>query len=85
MMTVGITAKVAVTALAASMVTTHDPVPAHAPDQPLNVAFVLAVAVKVTQLFLPKLPLQVVPQVMPAGELETVPVPVPAIVTVSGI
>jgi hypothetical protein len=40
--------KVAVTFFIASMVTTHDPAPAHAPDQPVKVLFTSVVAVMVT-------------------------------------
>ena len=39
---------VAVTALAASIVTTHVPVPVQAPLQPVNVELTSAAAVKVT-------------------------------------
>ena len=40
--------KVAVTAVAAVMVTVHGPVPEHPPDQPVNVEPVAGVAVSVT-------------------------------------
>ena len=57
------------------MVTLQDPVPEHA-LQPEKVEPVDGVAVKVTET--PELneALQVVPQLMPAGDEDTVPVPV---------
>jgi len=75
--------KVAVTALAALMVTEHVPVPVQAPDQLAKVEPVPAAAVNVTTVPLEKLALQVAPQLIPAGLLVTVPVPVPAFVTVN--
>ena len=42
--------KVAVTDLAASIVTSHVPVPEQAPDQPVNEEFAPAVAVSVTSV-----------------------------------
>jgi len=75
--------KVAVTVVAAEIVTTHDPVPEHPPPfQPLKVEPAAGVAVSVTAVPLVKLAEQVAPQSMPAGELVTVPLPVPAGVTV---
>src|SRR5882724_2381161 len=71
--------KVAVTVVAAETVTTHDPVPEHPPPfQPLKVEPAAGVAVSVTAVPLVKLAEQVAPQSMPAGELVTVPLPVPA-------
>ena len=58
-------------------------VPVHAPDHPAKEDPVPGVAVSVTDVELEKLALHVVPQLMPAGELETVPVPVPLVTTVS--
>src|SRR6266704_739182 len=76
--------KVAVTVVAAETVTTHDPVPEQPPPlQPLKVEPAAGAAVSVTAVPLVKLAAQVAPQVMPAGELVTVPLPVPALVTVS--
>ena len=67
---------VAVTLLLPSMVTVHVvDVPVHAPDQPVSVEPAVGVAVNVT----------VVPAVklVPAGELVTVPLPVPALLTLN--
>jgi hypothetical protein len=74
--------KVASTDLAASMVTLQAPVPVQAPLQPANVEPESAVAVRFTSVPLSKLAEHVVPQEIPAGELATVPVPVPLFVTV---
>jgi hypothetical protein len=75
---------VAVTLSAALIVIVHVPVPLQAalPVQPANVEPVPAAAVNITGVPLAKLALHVVPQLIPAGELVTVPVPVPAFVTV---
>ena len=73
---------VAVTALAADMVTTQVDVPLHAPDQPLKTEPPLGVAVKVTLAPGAKGELQVEPQLIPAGLLDTGPLPVPALATV---
>ena len=62
-------------------VITHDAVPPQAPDHPTNVEPAAGVAVKVTLEPLLKLALHVVPQLIPAGLLVTVPLPVPARVT----
>src|SRR5436309_2706383 len=76
--------KVAVTVVAAETVITHDPVPVHPPPlQPLKVEPAAGVAVTVTAVPLGKLAEHVAPQVIPAGELVTVPLPVPALLTVS--
>jgi hypothetical protein len=68
---------VAVTDVLAVSVTVHALVPVHAPDQPANVDPLAAVGVSVTAVPLLKVALQVCPQLMPAGLLVTVPVPVP--------
>lgn len=74
---------VAVTVALAVGVTTHDPVPLQPPDQPANVEPVLGAAVRVTGVPLAKLAVHVVPQLIPVGLLVTVPVPVPALCTVT--
>ena len=73
---------VAVTALAAFMVTLQAPVPLQAPLQPAKTEPEAGVAVRFTTVPLVKLAEQVAPQEIPAGELVTVPVPVPVSVTV---
>jgi hypothetical protein len=80
----GCRVKVAVTAWAALMVTAQVPVPVQPPPlQPVKVDPAAGVAVKVTAVPLAKAAEQVAPQEMPAGALETVPVPVPALVIAS--
>jgi len=75
--------KVAVTVVAAESVTTQAPVPEHPPPlQPLKIEPAAGAAVSVTVVPLVKLAEQVAPQVIPAGALVTVPLPVPAGVTV---
>jgi hypothetical protein len=74
---------VAVTARAALIVTLQAPVPVQAPLQPENVEPVAGAAVRVTAVPLVNDAEQVAPQAMPAGVLVTVPLPVPALVTVS--
>lgn len=71
------------TVAAAFIVTTHAPVPLHAPDQPVNDDEASAAAVSVTAV--PKLygSEQSAPQVMPAGVDVTLPLPVPARTTLS--
>ncbi|HKR78407.1 MAG TPA: hypothetical protein VJR69_01780 [Nitrospira sp.] len=63
------------------------PVPEHPPPlQPAKTDPADAVALSVTELFVGKEPLaelQPLPQLMPLGLLVTVPVPVPALLTVS--
>jgi hypothetical protein len=75
--------KVAVTLRAELIVTVQVPVPLHAPLQPANVEPDAAAGVRVTAVPDVYVALQVVPQLMPAGELVTVPAPVPAFVTLS--
>jgi hypothetical protein len=63
---------VAVTDLLASIVTVHGPVPVHAPLHPAKTALPLTTTVNVTEPPA-KAALQVLPQLMPAGLLVTVP------------
>jgi hypothetical protein len=75
---------VAVTAVLELTVTVHVPVPAHAPPlQPVNTDPLVAAAVNVT--LVPELnnAEHVAPQLIPDGELVTVPEPVPAFVKAS--
>ena len=77
--------KPAVTVWDAFMLTVHAPVPEQpAPLQPVKVEPLAGVAVSVTLVPLLKFPLQVAPQVIPAGLEVTEPEPVPVSVTVSG-
>src|SRR5206468_11795503 len=77
-------AKVAVTVVAALIVTVQVPVPVQLPPlQPEKVEPAAGAAVKVTELPLAYAAAQVVPQAMPAGALVTVPLPTPAVLTVS--
>src|SRR5438445_7949167 len=76
-------AKVAVTACAALIVTLQAPVPVQLPLQPVKVEPAAGAAVKVTAVPLVNEAEQVAPQEIPAGELVTVPLPPPALVTVS--
>ena len=72
--------KVAVTFVAAVMVTTQVLVPVQAPDQPAKVDPFAGDAVNVTRVPEVKFAEHVAVQLMPAGELATVPAPVPAFV-----
>lgn len=51
-------------------------VPLHAPDQPRKLCFLAGFAVSVTLVPVLKVFVQVLPQLMPFGELVTVPDPV---------
>jgi hypothetical protein len=76
--------KVAVTEVAAVIVTTQVPVPPQPPPlQPVNVELASGVAVRVTTVPWLKFIEQVAPQLTPGGLLVTVPSPVPPFVTVS--
>ncbi|HBB96987.1 MAG TPA: hypothetical protein DC054_16535 [Blastocatellia bacterium] len=59
------------------------PLPVQAPLHPLKVEFAPAVAVKFTTVPSAYVAEHVAPQLIPAGELVTVPVPVPVRLTVS--
>ena len=59
------------------------PVPEQAPLHPLNAEYKSAVAVNVTKAPLVYVALHVEPQLMPAGELVTLPVPVPVRLTLN--
>jgi hypothetical protein len=77
-------AKVAVTVCAAFIVTVQVlVVPVQPPLQPVKVDPAAGVAVSVTAVPLANVPEQVVPQLMPAGALLTVPAPGPALLKVS--
>jgi len=75
--------KVAETDVLAFIVTAHAPVPLHAPPQPANVELATGLAVNVTWVPGVKLPVQTVPQLIPAGLLVTAPLPLPARITVN--
>src|SRR6185312_10496834 len=79
----GMRLKVAVTPVAAFMVTAQEPVPEQPPDQPANVEPLAGAAVKVTVVPCVNGCEHVAPQSIPAGELVTEPDPVPALETVS--
>ncbi len=70
--------KVAVTAVLLVRVTVHLPVPEHAPDHPAKADPEAGEAVSVTLVFWSNVALHVEPQLIPVGELITVPTPVPA-------
>src|SRR5512146_1816806 len=72
---------VAVTDASAFMVKVQAPVPVQAPLQPVNDDPEAAVWVRVTAVPGANDAEQVVPQLMPAGVLATVPLPLPAKVT----
>ncbi|MBK7001894.1 MAG: hypothetical protein IPH35_18575 [Rhodoferax sp.] len=74
-------ANVAITLLAAVILTVQVPVPLHAPPQPAKLLPAAGVAASVTLVPLANAALHVLPQLMPAGALVTVPVPVPLLLT----
>lgn len=76
--------KTAPTLRASLIVTAQVPVPLQAPLQPANTVPLAGVAVSVTPVPLFSATLQVAPQLIPAGDDETVPTPVPLLATVSG-
>src|SRR5688572_17359768 len=76
--------KVAVTIFAESSVTTQVPRPLHPPpDQPSKSEPVAALAVSVTIVFGAYCSMQSVPQLMPGGFDDTMPMPLPASATIS--
>src|SRR5215510_2737380 len=75
--------KVAVTVCGAFTVRLQVPVPVQLPLQPLKDEPAAGVAVRVTPVPLANAAEHVTPQLMPAGELVTVPVPAPAVLTLS--
>jgi 4-hydroxy-L-threonine phosphate dehydrogenase PdxA len=78
----GIRVKVAVTVCAASIGTVHVPVPGHAaPVQPANVDVASGVGVSLTLEPASNEVEHVAPQAIPGGDDETVPPPVPALMT----
>ena len=74
---------VAITTAFPVKVTLQVLVPVQAPDQPANVELAFGVAVSVTMVPLVKLALHIAPQLIPARLLMIVPVPMPALCTVS--
>jgi hypothetical protein len=75
----GGTSKLALTVVVLVKVTVQAPVPMQPPPlQPLKVEPGAGVAVRVTVVPLEKLAEQLVPQVIPGGEVVTVPLPLPA-------
>jgi len=75
--------RTAPTAVSLSRIRLHGAVPEQAPVHPVKVEPELAFPVSVTDVPVAKLALHVRPQLMPAGALVTVPVPLPESVTVS--
>ncbi len=65
------------------MLTVQEPVPEQAPEKPAKVEPVAAEAVRVTTVPETKLAEQVAPQLIPAGLLDTEPLPSPVRVTLS--
>ena len=74
---------VAVTVVLACRLRLHVPVPVHPPDHPKKVLPESGAAVNTTAVPLGKLAVQLPGQSIPAGELVTVPAPLPALFTVS--
>ena len=73
--------KLAIADLSASIVIAQAPVPLQAPLHPVKVEFAPGVAVRLTTVPSAYAAEQVEPQLIPAGELVTVPVPVPVRLT----
>ena len=74
--------KVAETAFAAFMLTMQLAVPVHAPLQPMKVEPALGLALRVTNVPAENLVEHAAPQLIPAGDEVTVPVPLPDFDTV---
>jgi hypothetical protein len=74
--------KVAVTFVLALISMEHVSVPLHGPPQPENIDSLVGVGVNIIDTPAAKMELQVVPQLIPAGELVIVPVPDPKSVVV---
>ena len=74
--------KEAVTDFAESMVMVQGPLPVQAPLQPVKTESAAGVGVRVTEVPLVKVAEQELPQSMAVGEEVTVPLPVPALLTV---
>src|SRR5664279_3270715 len=73
----GAASRIAPTEVSLIIVRLHGAVPEQAPVHPVKVELALGIAVNVTDMPIAKLALHVDPQLMPAGALVTVPVPVP--------
>lgn len=81
----GAGANAALTVVAVAIVKVHAPVPEHPPpDQPENTEPAAGVAVSVTLVPAVNVAEQVTPQLMPAGALLTVPLPVRVTLSVTG-
>jgi len=75
--------KVAVTDFASVNETVQEPVPEHAPVQPVKIESEVGAAASETEVPALKFAAQVLPQEIPAGVDNTEPLPVPAFATVS--
>jgi hypothetical protein len=75
-------AKIAVTEVAVLPLSVHGSFPWQPPLHPVNVEPMSGMAVRVTTLPLGNDSLQSMPQAIPGGELITLPLPVPALLTV---
>jgi hypothetical protein len=80
-MAFNVTPKFAFTVAFALKAGAHEVVPVHAPLQPVNREVAPAAAVSVTAVPVAKFAVHVPGQLIPAGELVTVPVPGPLVVT----
>src|SRR5262245_11685615 len=75
----GLVVNVGLTQRTPAMVSWHGPVPVQDPDQPTNSEAWSAVAVRVTEVPVGKLASHVVPQSIPDGLEDTVPLPGPSL------